>query len=70
MKPKRIYLSSSHMMMTNEKTHEFAKNAEISLQKAVREELIKKAKLGQKAVIYSNGKPLVVMASTLVNSME
>jgi len=56
--------------MTNEKTHEFAKNAEISLQKAVRKELIKKAKLGQKAVIYSNGKPLVVMASTLVNSME
>ena len=55
--------------MTSEKTHKFAKATEISLQKTVKEELIKKAKLGQKAVVYRNGKTLVVKASSLIDSI-
>jgi len=40
------------------------------LQEAVNEEMIKKAKLGQKAVICRNGKPVIVSAKYLVRQMR
>lgn len=47
---------------------EQAKKAEQALREAVHEELKRKSKLGQYAVIYKDGRPLRVPASELINS--
>ena len=54
--------------MTNKLAEKTALQAEKSLQKAVRNELKKKAKLGQYAIIARNGKPVRVKASELIEN--
>ena len=56
--------------MTNEQAEKTALQAENSLKKAVRNELEKKAKLGQYAVIARNGIPVRVKASELIKDYQ
>ena len=56
--------------MTNEQAGKIALQAKESLRKAVWNELRKKAKLGQYAVIDRDGKPVRVKASELIKDNE
>lgn len=40
------------------------------LQKAVHEELLKKSKLGQYAIVERNGKPCRILASEIIKEMD
>ena len=52
--------------MINEST----KNAAIALQEAVYNELLKKSKLGQYAIIEKDGKPCRILASEIIKDMK
>lgn len=52
--------------MVSKQTHEHGKLAEQALRTAVYDELSRKAKLGQDAVIYRDGKTCTVKASELI----
>jgi len=56
--------------MTNEQAGKIALQAKESLRKAVWNELQKKARLGQYAVIERDGKPVRVKASELIKDIE
>ncbi|MCF7957140.1 MAG: hypothetical protein K9M57_01690 [Phycisphaerae bacterium] len=56
--------------MMDEQTRKTALQAEISLKKAVHNEIRKKAMLGQYAIIDRNGRPARVKASELVKELD
>lgn len=56
--------------MMDEQFIKTALEAEKSLQKAVRNELVRKAKLGYYAIVERDGKPVRVKASELIKEYE
>ncbi len=52
------------------KYNELLKLTEKALKVAVHEELLKKSKLGQYAIVERNGKPCRILASEIIKEMD
>ncbi len=56
--------------MVSENTEKLSKEIGQALQEAVHNELVKKSKLGQYAIISRNGKTCRVLASEIINNQK